>query len=140
MDYESYKRAYFVDPQPKPKFNFLGLHGLALFFDNYEAAVAYYKSVLGPPSYIEGGNTQGWLLGNIWLTLFPSNAGNPQNMEIHFLMDTPLEAERLQRAFIDAGGNGEAPSDQMMYEPIRYCPVQDPFGTRILITSRLPIK
>jgi hypothetical protein len=52
-------------------------------------------------------------------------------------MQTPAEAERLQAAFIKAGASGKAPSDQMMYEPIRFCPVQDPFGTSILIVSAL---
>ena len=51
-------------------------------------------------------------------------------------METPAEAERLQRAFIEAGGEGPAPTDQLMYEPIRSCPVRDPFGTELLIISR----
>jgi hypothetical protein len=137
MDYESYKKAYFTDPPPEPKFDFIGLHGVALYFSEYEAAVAYYSRVLGPPVYVEGEGTRGWRVGNIWLTLFPSKSGSPQNAEIHFLMSSPEEAERLQKAFIEAGGKGEAPSDQLMYEPIRYCSVQDPFGTNILIVSRL---
>lgn len=32
-----------------------------------------------------------------------------------------------------AGGNGCEPSDQLMYEPIRCCPVVDPFGTKIVV-------
>lgn len=138
MDYDNYKKAYFADPQPRPKFDFIGLHGIALFFSEYEAAAAYYTNVLGPPVYVEGSSTKGWQVGNNWLTLFPSTSGNPQNIEIHFLMKSPEEAERLQRAFIEAGGKGESPSDQLMYEPIRYCAVQDPFGTDILVVSRLP--
>jgi hypothetical protein len=53
-------------------------------------------------------------------------------------MKTPQEAERLQSAFLEAGGNGASPSDQLMYDPVRYCPVQDPFGTAILIIASLP--
>lgn len=140
MDYENYRKANFVNPPPKPKFEFIGLHGVALYFSNYEAAVAYYTKVLGPPAYVEGKFTRGWCVGNIWLTLFPTKSGNPQNAEIHFLVDTPEEADRLHQAFIDAGGIGEAPSDQLMYEPIRYCSVQDPFGKSILIVSRLPLE
>ncbi|MCB8953671.1 MAG: hypothetical protein H6650_16825 [Ardenticatenales bacterium] len=45
--------------------------------------------------------------------------------------------EPLQTAFFAAGGAGIAPSDQLMYEPIRACPVTDPFGTNILIISPL---
>ena len=137
MDYESYKKAYFTKPQPEPKFDFIGLHGVALFFSNYEKAVAYYTDVLGPPAYVEGEFTNGWQIGNIWLTLFPSDAGNPQNAEIHFLVNTPAEADRLHTAFIEAGGSGEPPSDQLMYEPIRFCSVKDPFGTNILIVAVL---
>jgi len=138
MDYESYRKAYFVEPAPKPKFDFIGLHGVALFINDYEAAVAYYSKVLGPPAYVEGKYTNGWRIGDIWLTLFPSKAGSPKNTEIHFLVNSPKEADRLHQAFIDAGGKGEPPSDQLMYEPIRYCSVQDPFGTNILVVSRLP--
>ena len=138
MDYESYKKSYFVYPQPEPKFEFVGLHGIALFINDYEAAVAFYSEVLGPPGYVEGKFTNGWRIGDIWLTLFPSESDGPKNTEIHFLVNSPDEADRLHQAFIDAGGKGEEPSDQLMYEPIRYCSVQDPFGTNLLIVSRLP--
>lgn len=138
MDYESYKKAWFADPQPKPKFDFLGLHGAALFFHDYPAAVGYYTRVLGPPAYVEGEFTKGWRIGNTWLTLFPSKSGDPQNAEIHLLVAKPEEVDRLQQAFIDAGGTGDEPSDQLMYEPLRYASVQDPFGASILILARLP--
>ncbi len=137
MDYESYKQAYFSNPIPRPKFDFIGLYGFALYINDYKAAVNYYTSVLGPPAYIEGANTHGWQIGNTWLTLFPSKTGNPQNTEIHFLMNSPQEAERLQSAFITAGGKADVPSDQLMYEPLRFCSVQDPFGTSILIVSKI---
>ena len=137
MDYESYRQAYFVRPQPEPPFAFRGLHGVALYFEAYQAAVDYYTRVLGPPVYVEGEFTRGWLLGNIWLTLFPAKTGNPTNAELHLNMETPAEAERLQAAFIAAGGSGEPPIDTLMYEPLRFCAVQDPFGTQILIVSRL---
>ena len=54
-------------------------------------------------------------------------------MEVTWRMGSPEEAERLQRAFLDAGGDGPAPSDELMYEPIRFCPVRDPLGTELLI-------
>ena len=138
MDYESYRKAYFVDPAPEPQFEFAGLHGVALFFEDYEAAVDYYSRVLGPPVYVEGQFTRGWRIGNTWLTLFPKETGSPTNAEIHFYMKTPAEAERLQAAFIEAGGSGEPPTDALMFEPIRFCSVQDPFGTKILTVSHLP--
>ena len=41
----------------------------------------------------------------------------------------PEEAERLHAAFLEAGGKGDPPSDSLMYVPIRYCFLTDPFGT-----------
>jgi len=137
MDYKTYKEKYFVKPQPKPRFDFVGLNGIALYFEDYEAALVYYTAVLGPPAYVEGKFTHGWRFGDSWLTLFPSKTGNPKNVELTINMPTSTEAERLQKAFITAGGTGDPPSDQLMYEPIRYCPITDPFGTEIIIISTL---
>ena len=137
MDYDSYREKFFTKPAPEPLYKFQGLLGTTLYFEDYEAALSYYTRVLGEPAYVEGIGTRGWRLGNTWLTLFKGNAGNPQNMELNIVMQTPAEADRLQAAFIEAGGVGEAPSDEMMYEPVRFCAVQDPFGTNILIISPL---
>ena len=127
MDYDSYRKAYFVDPPPTPRFEFSGLQGVALYFAEYEKAIAYYTKVLGSPAYVEGKFTYGWQLSNIWLTIFPSESGNPHNAEIIIQMASPAEAERLQAAFIEAGGSGEPPSDEIMYEPLRFCAARDPF-------------
>ena len=137
MDYDTYRKQFFANPLPQPRFAFVGLHGLTLYFANYAAAVAYYQRVLGPPAYVEGENTRGWQIGDTWLTLLKGAAGNPQNVEVMIVMLTPEQAESLQAAFVEAGGAGEAPSDQLMYAPVRYCSVRDPFGTNILITCPL---
>ncbi len=137
MDFETYKRNYYADPAPKPRFNFSGAFGTTLFYENYGAVIAYYEQVLGPPNYVEGAGTRGWRIGNGWLTLFQGKGGNPQNIEVTFEMETPEEAEALHSAFIEAGGHGQPPTDELMYEPIRYCPVTDPFGTALLIISPL---
>ena len=137
MDYESYRAKFFVEPPPNPRFEFLGLYGTTLYFNEYEAAITYYTDVLGPPVYVEGEGTRGWRIGDTWLTLLKGKSGNPQNVELNFVMETPQEADRLQATFIAAGGKGEPPSDQLMYEPVRFCPVQDPFGTNILIICPL---
>ena len=100
-------------------------------------ALDYYTGVLGESAYVEGSSTRGWRIGDSWLTLFPGGDGAPRNTEINLVMATPAEAERLHAALIAAGGQGEPPSDQLMYEPIRYCPVTDPFGTDLLIYARL---
>jgi catechol 2,3-dioxygenase-like lactoylglutathione lyase family enzyme len=137
MDYESYARRFFKDPPPEPSFAYLGLHGITLYFGDYEAAVDFYSRVLGEPGYAEGQDTRGWRIGNTWLTLLKGRTGSPQNVEVTLRMTTPQEAERLQAAFIESGGSGESPTDQLMYEPVRYCPVMDPFGTPILIIASL---
>ena len=137
MDFETYRKNYFTDPTPTERFDFAGLHGVTLYYQDYEPAVQYYEHVLGPPGYIEGESTKGWRIGDPWLTLLRGMQGNPKNVEVQIVMKTPTEAERLQHRFIEAGGMGLDPSDQLMYEPIRSCPVTDPFGTELMIFSRL---
>ncbi len=139
-DYDAYRRAYFRDPSPEPRFRFRGSFAVTLYFAEYETAVAYYEKVLGPPVYSEGIGTRGWPIGQGWLTLLQGQQGSPSNVEVGFVMDSPQEAEALQAAFIAAGGTGPPPSDQLMYAPIRYCPVVDPFGTALLIYSPLAAK
>lgn len=137
MNFQEYRNTYFVDPLPMPRYRFSDSFGVTLYFEAYDAAVGYYQQVLGPPAYVEGEGTRGWQIGSGWLTLLKGKSGYPRNVEITFRMEKPEEAERLQRAFIEAGGDGPAPSDQLMYEPIRSCPVRDPFGMEILIISPL---
>ena len=135
MNHEEYRDAYFVTPAPEPRYRFDGSFGVTLFYEEFDAAVEYYRQVLGPPAYVEGAETRGWPIGSGWLTLLRGGSGNPRNVEVMFRVETPAEAERLQRAFIEAGGEGPAPTDQLMYEPVRACPVRDPFGTDLLIFS-----
>jgi hypothetical protein len=137
MDYQAYKQAYFIDPPPEPRYRFRGSFGVTLYYQDFEAAVSYYEQAIGPPGYVEGEGTRGWRIGDGWLTLLQGKSGNPRNVEITFEMATPEQAEKLQRAFTEAGGTSAAPSDQLMYVPIRSCPVVDPFETEILIISRL---
>ncbi len=133
MDCETYRKKYFVDPAPEQGFGFAGIHGVTLYFEEYEEAINYYRQVLGPPAYSEGENTRGWQLGDTWLTLLKGKSGSPKNVEVSIVMGSAGEAERLQTAFIKAGGVGPEPSDQLMYYPVHSCPVTDPFGTQILI-------
>lgn len=137
MDFAAYREAYFVDPAPAPRFRFGAVGGATLFFADYEAAVAYYTEVLGGPAYVEGSGTRGWPIGDSWLTLLAGGDGAPRNTEIGITVESGAEAERLQAAFIAAGGTGAEPSDQLMYRPIRACPVTDPFGTDLLISAPL---
>ena len=137
MDYETYQKDYFVAPPPEPRFNFKENFWVTLFYEDYEPAIIYFERVLGPPAYIEGAGTRGWRIGNGWLTLLRGQTGNPRNIEVSFRLATPSEAEALQSAFIEAGGQSRPPSDELMYEPIRYCPVTDPFGVELLVISLL---
>ena len=108
MDYAAYRKAYFVDPAPELRFAFLGVFDIALHYDRYDEALVFYNRVLGPPAYVEGDSTHGWRIGGSWLTLFPARQGNPGNLELTLVMASPAEAERLQEAFIEAGGTGIA--------------------------------
>ncbi|MBT8203437.1 MAG: hypothetical protein HKN74_12090 [Acidimicrobiia bacterium] len=94
--------------------------------------------MLGPPSYVEGSGTRSWILNGTWLTLLRGTHGNPANVEVPFVMATPDEADRLHRAFIDAGGTGPDPIDTLMGVPVRYCPAKDPFGVDLLVYCPLP--
>ena len=138
MDYEEYRRKYIVDPPPRPRFELKGVRGLALFYEDYQQAVDYYREVLGDPIYVEGTGTKSWAVGDTWLTLLRGKHGNPRNVEVPFVTTTPQEADRLQRAFVAAGGSGPEPFNTLMGVPVRYCPVTDPLGVELLIYCPLP--
>ena len=137
MDYETYRKKYFVDPQPEPRFKFSGVNGATLFYKDYQEALAFYKKVLGPPAYIEGEYTHGWKIGDTWLTLLLSKTGNPTNVEVPFYMDSPDDVERVYQAFISAGAKGDPPKKDIMYRPLYMCVLTDPFGVDILIACDL---
>ncbi|MCL7452024.1 MAG: VOC family protein, partial [Anaerolineae bacterium] len=103
----------------------------------YDAAVAFYEGVFGQPGYVEGPHARGWPIGSGWLTLLKGADGNPRNVEITFELESIEEAEALQRDLIAAGAQGPAPSDQLMYRPVRSCPVVDPFGLEIMVIAPL---
>jgi hypothetical protein len=52
MNYEEYRRRYFVDPQPPQKYKFIGIGGISLYIADYEAAITHYSQVLGPATPI----------------------------------------------------------------------------------------
>lgn len=138
MDYAAYRRQFFASPAPEPRFSIRGIGGASICVADFEGALSYYTRVLGPPEYVEGDDTRGWRLGKAWLTLFPAQTGGPQNADIQLELTTPEEAERLHGALIEAGGAGPAPSDELMYIPMRFCSVTDPFGTQWVVYAPLP--
>ncbi len=137
LDFDAYRNSYFASPRPEPRFRLKSSFGVTLFYADYAAAVDFHTRVFGPPAYVEGQYTRGWPVGDGWLTLLKGDSGAPANVEIALELETPAEAEALQRAFLAAGAQGPAPSDQLMYRPIRSCPVTDPFGVQILIFAPL---
>jgi catechol 2,3-dioxygenase-like lactoylglutathione lyase family enzyme len=139
MDYEKYRKAYFVQPAPEKRYHFVGAFATTLYYEDYREAIAFYERVLGLPSYVEGDNTRGWPIGDGWLTLLRGTSGNPQNVEITLEVRSVVEAEALQGAFIAAGAQGQMPSNELMYRPVRACPIVDPFGLEILIIALLDL-
>ncbi len=77
------------------------------------------------------------LVRQSWLTLLKGNKGNPTNVELTFELETAKEAEAMQQAFIREGASGQEPSDQLMYTPVRLCPVVDPFGVDVMIFAKI---
>ncbi len=138
MDFEAYRKANFIDPPPEQRYRFSGSFGTTLYYEDYEAAVSFYTRVLGRPHYVEGEWTRGWPVGTGWLTLLKGKQGSPQNIEVTFELATTAEAEALQKDFIAAGAKGYPPADQLMYRPVRACPVVDPFGLEIMIIAPQP--
>ena len=137
MDYESYRKKYFVQPAPKPKYAFAGILGATLYYQDYAAALAFFEQVFGPPAYVEGEHTHGWQIGEGWLTVFPSRQGNPTNVEIPIYVQTPAEVDRLYAGFLAAGATGTAPEDVLMYQPVRSCILTDLFGVEFMIVCVL---
>jgi len=120
-------------PNSGARFGIVGVNYVDIYVKDYRAALDYYTEVFGPAEYIEGDDTHGWRLGRTWLTVFPAADGNPRNVCFSIEMTSTLEADKLHQAFIKAGGKGEAPRETRMYENMYYCPVEDPFGSRILV-------
>jgi len=48
---------------------------------------------------------------------------------------TAAEADRLQQAYVRAGATASPAHNTLMYRPVRFCPVTDPFGTEIIIVA-----
>lgn len=138
MDFEDYRRRYFVQPAPPPRFGLRGIRGAALYYQEYAGALAFYTGVFGPPAYVEGENTQAWKLGDTWLTLFPAREGGPMNVEVLLYLDSAEELDRLYSALTSAGAKGEPPADTLMFAPVRMTVLKDPFGGMLTLVWERP--
>lgn len=130
--------------EQKP-FTVVTLNYITLYMADLEKAVAFYTAVFGPPaSHAATDPRYGWRMGDTWLTLFSNEEGtdktrNPANTEFAIQVATPEQVDNLYQHLIDAGATaGWPPEDTEMYEGMRFCYVDDPFGVRIDIIC--PIK
>ncbi|HET8985405.1 MAG TPA: VOC family protein [Trueperaceae bacterium] len=119
-------------------FGIVGLGYVTIYPLDLPAAVAYYSSVFGPPDRDDPDDAVwGWRLGSTWLTLAFNAEGTvpgtrPANVEFAIEVTSVSEVDRLFDALVAAGGvAGRKPTDTVMYRPMRYAYVEDPFGVRI---------
>lgn len=138
MDFETYKKKYFTDPAPEPRFGFKGILGTAVYYQDYAAALAFFEQVFGAPAYVEGEFTHAWQLGNTWLTVFPAKQGSPSNVEVMVYLKDAKEVDRLYAEMIAAGASGEPPVDTLMFVPVRIATLQDPFGGQFSLAAEIP--
>jgi uncharacterized glyoxalase superfamily protein PhnB len=138
MEFEEYKKKYFADPPPEQNFKFSGILGATLYYQDYPSALAFFRQVLGEPAYVEGQYTHGWQVGKSWLTVFPSKAGTPTNIEVPIYLKSAKEVDKLYTAFIAAGAEGSSPEDTLMYAPVRMTVVTDPFGVQFTLAAEIP--
>jgi len=128
MDLAEYKEKFFTDPQPESRYDYRGILGASIHYKDRAAALEFLQRVFGPPAYVEGKDTHGWKLGESWLSVFPSDVGTATNMDIPLYLQSAEEVDKLYRAFIEAGAEGEPPKNNLMYEQVRIAFLRDPFG------------
>lgn len=119
-----------------------GMAYVSIYPQDYQAAVAFYRSVMGEPdqteaTHPEDGVLSAWRIGGTYLTIFPHEGaprqGHPAaNVEFAIMLDAPEAVDAWHAAFLAAGATEvTAPVDTRMYEPMRFACVDDPFGVRI---------
>jgi len=104
----------------------------------FDEAVAFYTKIFGETEFEEQG-LKGWKLGDTWITLFSSAKGevpaigeNPSNAEFAVEVAAPEQVDALHAALVAEGATScMAPKDTWMYEDMRFCAVDDPFGIRV---------
>ncbi|HLF90483.1 MAG TPA: VOC family protein [Anaerolineales bacterium] len=118
-------------------FTILSLKFPSFYLKDYDAAIAFYTKVFGPPENDEP-RIKGWKMGDTWLTFFPAEdmgtdpSGNPRNAEFAIQVATPGQVDVLYNALLEAGAKScRAPEDTRMYDQMRFCCVDDPFGIRV---------
>lgn len=112
----------------------------SFYVDDFDAAVAFWTAVVGPPQYSEpegAGHLVGFRLGDTWLTLFPAAAGphpgsGPRNCEFALRAKAPDDVDAVFAALVAAGAKPVMrPQDTRMYEPMRFACADTPHGIRV---------
>jgi catechol 2,3-dioxygenase-like lactoylglutathione lyase family enzyme len=112
----------------------------SLYVDDFDAAVAFWTGLLGPPAYSEpegAGRLVGFRLGDTWLTLFPRAGGphpdsGPRGCEFALKVGAPGDVDGLFARMLALGATAVmAPRDTRMYEAMRFACVDTPHGVRI---------
>jgi len=114
-----------------------------VYVNDFEAAVAFYSKAFGEPEYSEDRDRiLGWKMGATYLTVMTADPDrNPCNAEFAIQVARPEEVDLLHRTLVEAGATGFWDArDTVMYQPMRYAVVDDPFGVRIDIYCPLPKK
>jgi uncharacterized glyoxalase superfamily protein PhnB len=118
-------------------FTIVSLKFPSFYIKDFEQAVAFYTTVFGPPETVEP-RIKGWKMGDTWLTLFPAEDmghdpnANPRNAEFAIQVAEPEQVDVVYNALLEAGAKKcMEPKDTWMYDEMRYCCVDDPFGIRI---------
>ena len=127
-----------------PGYTIRALRYPSFYLRDFEAAVAFYTRVFGEPAGEEAG-LKGWQLGDTWLTLFPAEGlapaigVDPRNSEFAVEVSAPAEVDALYADFLAAGAKScMPPEDTVMYVPMRFAVVDDPFGIRVDVFCPLP--
>jgi uncharacterized glyoxalase superfamily protein PhnB len=118
-------------------FTIVSLKFPSFYLKDFDKAVAFYTKIFGL-SHNPEPRIQGWKLGDTWLTLFPAEDlghdpdANPRNAEFAIQVAMPEQVDVLYHAFLDAGAKSlMPPEDTEMYDKMRFCAVDDPFGIRV---------
>jgi predicted enzyme related to lactoylglutathione lyase len=126
------------------KIEVISLNFPSFYVKDYDAAIAFYTQVFGLPQS-DTPRIKGWKLGDTWLTLFPSEDmghdpdANPRNAEFAIQVAAPEQVDVLYHSLLEAGAKiCMEPEDTEMYEPMRFCCVDDPVGIRIDVYCPLP--
>jgi predicted enzyme related to lactoylglutathione lyase len=119
-------------------FTIVDLNFMSVYVKDYDRAIEFYSSVFGVPSEAHDKSDHvGWQMGRTWFTVLPARGGlekdrNPCNAEFAIQVSAVHEVDALFQVLIREGAKHcMPPEDTEMYDKMRFCCVDDPFGVRI---------